>query len=183
MTRRLSVGLLLVACGLGVPALAEDVEFGAYVGYIYPAPVGIDNDVTFGPRFIANFKEGRFTAQGSFAYFKPQGQDYRAYFVDLAGSVQFRPKKSLVPHLFAGPGWADVTSGLFEATPLAASGFDQSSFTVNFGVGLKAYFDPRREWYVDMRTTGRWFEAREISTIDREFSLGLGLVYGAGAGK
>jgi hypothetical protein len=31
-----------------------------------------------------------------------------------------------------------------------------------------------------MRTTGRWYEARAASKIDREFSIGLGLVYGPG---
>ena len=175
---RLSIGLLLVVSSLAAPVMAQKMEFGAYVGYYYPEAPGIDNDVTYGPRFILPLRDGRFTAQGSFAYFKPQGQDYRTYFIELTGSVQFRHAKSLVPHLFGGPGWADVSTGLYEGTSLAGSGFDENSFTLNFGAGLKAYFDRSRDWYVDIRTTGRWYEARETSTVDREFSIGLGLVYG-----
>ncbi len=180
--RRLSIGLLLVASSLGTPVLAQGFEFGAYIGFYYPEPVGIDDDTTFGLRIIRNFKDRRFTAQGSFAYFKPRSQDYRAYFIDITGSLQFRANSSLVPYLFAGPGWADVSAGLFEQTPLANSGVADSSFTLNFGVGLKAYFVRRRDWYVNMRTTGRWYEARAASTVDREFSIGVGLTYGPGAG-
>lgn len=182
ITRRLSIGLLLVASSLGTPVLAQGFEFGGYLGYYYPEPAGIDDDSTFGMRVIRSFNDRRFTAQGSFAYFKPRSQDYRTYFVDITGSVQFRANRSLVLHLFAGPGWADVSTGLFEQTPLAQSGVADSSFTLNFGVGLKAYFGQRRDWYVDMRTTGRWYEARAASTVDREFSIGLGLVYGPGTG-
>ena len=182
ITRRLSIGLLLIASSLGAPVLAQGFEFGAYAGYYYPEPAGIDNDVTFGMRIIRNYKDRRFTGQGSFAYFKPRRQDYRTYFVDITGSVQFRADRSLVPYLFAGPGWADISTGLFEQTPLAQSGVADSSFTLNFGVGLKAYFDQRRDWCVDMRTTGRWYEARVASTVDREFSISLGLVFGPGTG-
>ncbi len=182
ITRRLSIGLLLVACSLGAPVLAQGFEFGAYVGYYYPEPAGIDNDVTFGPRIIRTFKDRQFTAQVSFANFRPRGQDYEITLVDITGSLQFRANTSLVPYLFAGPGWADVSAGLFEQAPLAQSGVADSSFTLNFGVGLKAYFDQRRDWYIEMRTTGRWYEARAASTVDREFSIGLGLVYGPGTG-
>ena len=86
ITRRLSIGLLLVASSLGVPVLAQGFEFGACVGYYYPEPAGIDNDVAFGSRIICSFKDRRFTAQGSFAYFKPRSQEYRAYFVDTSNS-------------------------------------------------------------------------------------------------
>ncbi len=180
ITRRFSIGLLLVASSLGAPVLAQDFEFSGYLGYYFPEPAGIDDDVTFGSRVIRNFMDRRSTVQGSFAYFKPQGQEYRMYVAEVVGSVQFRPDRSLVPHLFAGPGWTDVSTKLFDQASPAESGVADNSFTLNFGVGLRSYLSPRRDWYVDMRTTGRWYEARAASTVDREFSIGFGLVYGSG---
>ena len=178
--RRLSIGLLLVASSLGAPLLAQDFDIGGYLGYYFPQPAGIDDDVAFGSRVIRNFMDRRLAVQGSFTYFKPQDQEYRIYFVEITGSVQFRPDRSLVPHLFVGPGWNDVSTELFEQASPAERGAADDSFTMHFGVGLKSYLTPRRDWYVDMRTTGRWYEARATSTVDREFSIGFGLVFGSG---
>lgn len=169
--RGLAIGLLLVASGISAPILAQKIESGAFIGYQFSEPAAIDDDVTIGARVLRNFKERRFTAQGSFTYFKPQHQDYRSYLFDFTGSVQFRADKSLVPYLFAGPGWAVVDTGPAD-----------NSLTLNLGVGLKAFFEKERDYYLDMRTTGRWYEARATSQVDREFSMGIGMLFGSGKG-
>ena len=198
---RLACGAALLGLTLslaaGLPAHAEvrakSFELEIFGGYYEPGADFVDGEVTYGGRLGYNFNR-RWNLQGSIGYVQLDGEgsdpmsmtsgtfEVDLWNIDLALGYQFFVDSKVVPEVHGGIGGSFGNFSIDAVIPgfnIMVRNLSEDSFTANLGGSLKIYLG--QTVYLRPAVTGRWFEVRDLATLDNldwEASLALGFRFG-----
>jgi hypothetical protein len=151
----------------GIEALDEETLFGLRVGHSLNKVFGIQTALSFtGAESSLPKVEGTF--------------DWTAVLFDASFLAHLRPDGRLVPTVYAGLGWADVSGDATATLPgggtLFVTGLYESTLTLHGGVGSKLFV--KENIYLRLAGLARWYDARDGDDVDWEATLGIGYKFG-----
>ena len=168
-------------------ALEEDMWIIYIYGGLYkPGPDNIlDDEPAFGARVFHTFTEtagimgtlGRTSFDETITSGPFMGTmiDLDLTLVDASFVYSFMPKRRFSPSVFGGVGGAFGSASGTIMGPMSGiifSDLDDSSLTINAGIGTTAQFTDR--FFMRLQSMWRFFENRENDETDQETSLNFG---------
>ncbi len=169
---------------------ARTHEFEVYYGLYNPKPDAIEDTGTGGVRYGYNITQA-FNIGGELGFissnedFKESGVevevDTTVTFLDLSFTWNIRPDGRWVTTLYAGPGYAwlstdvDISSSSFS---LEDDTFTADSLTFHGGFGGKIDLGSGDRVYLRFAGRLRYFDEREDDETDFESTIGLGWKFG-----
>jgi len=161
------VEVLAGAYSSGIDVLDEEMLFGLRLGHSVDKVFGIQTELCFtGARSSLPEADGTL--------------DWTAVLVDVSCVGHLKSDGRLVPTLYAGLGWADVsgdaTVELRGGATLLVTGLYESTFTLHGGIGSKLFV--KEDFYLRLTGRARWYEARNGDDVDWESTLGIGYTFG-----